>query len=90
MNIRNMEITEGVHNWDGSEGSLTAGSISIRLPNGTVIQICSVLCNETDYSNATIKIHRIKDTEITLFEKSSTITKRSEHGEFTRIKKKVA
>ena len=90
MDIRNMEIKEGNHNWDGTENSLTAGSISIRLPNGTRIHICSVLCNETDYSNAIIKIHKLNDTEITLFEKSSTITKRARHGEFTRIRKKVA
>ena len=92
--IRNMEINLGMHNWDGSrtEG-LTAGSITIRLPNGTRIDICSVL-DDSDYSKAEIGIHQLNDTEITLFEKSSTITKRARKIEgvsmFTKIMKKVA
>ena len=90
--IRNMEVGLGLHQWDGltNESGLTAGSISIRLPNGTRIDITST-SDGADFNNVDIDIHRIEDSVITVFEKSSSMTKKAFcKSKFTLIMKKVA
>ena len=88
--IANMEIRMGIQNW--VSGNMESGQISISLPNGTKVNIQAAV--EGDWDNCNIDIHRLNDTEITLFEKSSTITKRARKikgvSKFTKIMKKVA
>lgn len=67
--IRNMKIDAGVHQWNGDGNGLTAGSLTVTLPNGTKIQITSVEAKEGDYANMSISVHRLKDTELTIFDK---------------------
>ena len=88
--IANLKIEVGTQNW--VSGNMESGQIDVSLPNGTKVRIQASV--EGDWNNCTIKIHRLNDTEITLFEKSSTITKRGQKikgvSKFTKITKRVA
>tara|TARA_Y100000004_G_C8940780_1_gene424081 strand:- start:1615 stop:1902 length:288 start_codon:yes stop_codon:yes gene_type:complete len=88
--IANLKIEVGTQNW--VSGNMESGEIYVSLPNGT--KVCIQAAVDGDWNSATIKIHRLNDTEITLFEKSSTITKRARKingvSKFTKINKKVA
>jgi hypothetical protein len=88
--IANLKIEAGSLNWD--EGNMKSGEIEVSLPNGT--KVCIQASVSGDWNKCTIGIHRLNDTEITLYEKSSTITKRAQkikgESRFTKINKKVA
>jgi len=67
--ILNMEITPGIHHWDGTDkDGMTCGSLEITLPNGTGIRICSVMRDDGSIS-CEISIHEINDTKLTIFSK---------------------
>tara|TARA_S200002703_G_scaffold26221_1_gene22497 strand:- start:2625 stop:2900 length:276 start_codon:yes stop_codon:yes gene_type:complete len=72
MEIKNMKIEEGCQNW--VVGEMTSGEITIRLPNGTCIDIQASVQGE--WNSCNISVHCLNDTEMTIYEKGSSITKR--------------
>jgi len=74
MEIRNMEITEGIHNddyvWGGIEASM--GNIEITLENGTTISIVASKA-EGGYYNAEVKFFHLNDTKITVFNDAKNV-----------------
>jgi len=71
MQINNLKIEAGIQNWTVDE--MTSGEITITLPNGTIIDIQASV--QGDWNNCKIKVHWLNDTEITIHEKGSSITK---------------
>ena len=87
--IANLEVEAGTQNW--ISGNMESGDINISLPNGTKVTITAAISG--DWNSCNIGIHRLNDTKITIFEHSSTITKRARKiqgkSKFTKIQKKV-
>ena len=82
-----MEIKAGFQNWVVDE--MTSGEITIRLPNGTHIDIQASV--QGDWNNCDIKVHWLNDTKITIHEKGSSITKKQKKSDghtWTVIKSK--
>jgi len=87
MKIANMEIDKGTQNW--IVGKMESGEIRITLPNGTKIQIQSSV--QGDWSSSEITIHKLNDTELTIHEKGSSMTKKQKSSKghtWTVIKSK--
>lgn len=75
MKIKNLEIEEGVQNWTNENG-VESGAIDVRLPNGTFVTIQASV--KGDWNSCHIQIHRLRDTEITVFHHGTKLTKRME------------
>jgi len=72
MKIENMKIEKGCQNW--VVGEMTSGEITVRLPNGTTIDIQASVQDE--WNSCNITVHWLNDTKITIHEKGSAITKK--------------
>jgi len=79
-----MEIIPGVHQWDGEKDGMTCGHVDIHLPNGTLIQIKSVKFRSGHYSPE-ISIHRLNDTQLTIFDKVKKSIRRVTGTIWTKI-----
>ena len=82
--IRNMEITAGIHQWSGQEDGMTCGSLEIDLPNGTTVHIHSVQY-ECGRTRTEISIHNLNDTELTIFSKVKKSIRRVKNTIWTKI-----
>jgi len=72
MQINNLKIEAGAQNWVVDK--MTSGEVTIRLPNGTCIDIQASV--QGDWNNCNISVHWLNDTKITIHEKGSSIAKK--------------
>jgi len=84
--IKHIKIQPGIHQWnDEDSDGMTAGSIEVLLPGGTVIQICSVEYLGTGRFKNTVSIHNLNDTEVTIFSKVKKSIRRVQNTIWTKI-----
>lgn len=85
--IKHIKIEPGLHQWDGEDNDgMTAGSIQVSLPGGTLIQICSVEHLGTGRFRNTVSIHDLNDMEVTIFSKVKKSIRRVQNTIWTTIK----
>tara|TARA_Y100000004_G_C8812760_1_gene368459 strand:+ start:105 stop:392 length:288 start_codon:yes stop_codon:yes gene_type:complete len=95
MKVNNMKIGEGIQNWErGFEGDrlMTSGALEVKLENGASIHIEAVATKD-GYYHAAIKIFNMNDTDLTIFEKGSNLSKQTKSRKdtvWTDIKMKEA
>lgn len=77
MNIANLDIEPGILNWE--KRGLTSGSVTVRFPDGTRVDITCTTTPE-GWINKEIAIHRLKGTEVTIFQPGNTLTKKTVKG----------
>ena len=84
--IKHIKIKPGLHQWSEDETTtMTAGSIEVWIPGGTVIQICSVEYLGTGRFKNTVSIHNLNDTEVTIFSKIKKSIRRVKNSIWTKI-----